>query len=107
MNNINQLSAQDKTSSSLSVFLTTAGFLVLTSGSTVDTDISGSVQGITSSSTSIVFNQNISSEQTALGQLEKNVSELWNDLDVGTLAVTDKELEVAKLLLEKFPNNTI
>lgn len=107
MNNINQLSAQDRTSSSLSVLLTTAGFLVLTSGSAIDSTSVNSAQGITSSSASVVFSQNTNSPQTALGQLEEKVGQLWESLDAGTISATEKELEMAKLLLDKFPNNTI
>src|SRR5690554_581019 len=107
MNNINQLSAQDKTSSSLSVFLTTAGFLVLTSGSTIDSNTVSSVQRITSSSSSAVFSQNKNNSQTALVQLEEKIDQLWENLDAGTTSATEKELEMAKLLLDKFPNNTI
>lgn len=107
MNNINQLSAQNRTSSNLSVFLTTAGFLVLTSGSAIDSNTVGSVQGVTSSSSSVVFSKNKNNPQTALGQLEENVDQLWESLKTGTIAATEKELEVAKLLLDKFPKNTI
>lgn len=107
MSNINQLSAQDRTSSNLSVFLTTAGFLVLTSGSAIDSNAVGSVQGITSSSASVVFSQNTSNAQTALVQLEEKVDQLWENLDSGSISASEKELEMAKLLLEKFPNNTI
>lgn len=107
MSNINQLSAQDRTSSNLSVFLTTAGFLVLTSGSAIDSNALGSVQGVTSSSASVVFSQNKNNPQTALAQLEEKVDQLWESLDAGTISATEKELEMAKLLLDKFPNNTI
>lgn len=107
MSNINQLSAQNRTSSNLSVFLTTAGFLVLTSGSTIDSNTVSLVQGITSSSSSAVFSQNKSNPQTALVQLEEKIDQLWESLDAGTISASEKELEMAKLLLDKFPNNTI
>lgn len=107
MSNINQLSAQNRTSSNLSMFLTTAGFLVLTSGSSGDSTSLSSVQGITSSSTSVVFSQNSNNTQTTLGQLEENINQLWENLDAGSISETEKELEMAKLLLDKFPNNTI
>lgn len=107
MNNINQLSAKDRTSSSLSVLLTTAGFLVLTSGSALESNSLGSVQGITSSSSPAVFSQNKNNPQTALVQLEEKVDQLWESLDAGTISASEKELEMAKLLLDKFPNNTI
>lgn len=107
MNNINQLSAQNRTSSNLSVILTKAGFLVLTSGSAIDSTSEGFVQGVTSSSASVVFSQNTNNPQTALSQLEEKVGQLWESLEAGSISATEKELEMAKLLLDKFPNNTI
>lgn len=107
MSNINQLSAQDRTSSNLSVFLTTTGFSVLISGSAIDSTYVSSAQGVTSSSASVVFSQNTNNPQTALSQLEEKVGQLWESLEAGSISATEKELEMAKLLLDKFPNNTI
>lgn len=107
MISINQLSAQDRTSSSISMLLTSAGFLILTSGLSIESNANALIQGITPSSASVEFSKGVSNSQAALNQLEKNINELWSSLDTNFFSASEQELKTAKLLLEKFPDNTI
>lgn len=107
MSNVQQLSAQHRTSSSLSMALTVAGCWVLSGGNFIDSASLSSIQKVTPSSASVVFSQGINNMPITLAQLEKSIEQLWEDVDTGSISATEKELEMANLLLEKFPNNTI
>lgn len=107
MNKINKLSMQDKTLSNISLLVTTAGFLAIYAEQTSSFNIEAAAQTITPSSTSLVFSTTEAVHQNALDKLEDNLEDLWASLDDDSFSVTDKELEVAQLMLDKFPNHSI
>lgn len=55
----------------------------------------------------VEFSSGPGSSHAALAKLEENVAQLWQSLDDDSFMATEQETEAARLLLEKFPGNTI
>lgn len=107
MNNLCYRPTYEKTSSGFTVIMTAGRYRLALNGTFVDNSCDNALSSVTSASLSSMQTMIQDDGTEAIQRLNHNINQLWESLDDGTFSATDKELEVAAMMLNQFPDNTI